>query len=1675
MLKKIATLLLGSIFFAQVISIPSFALDSTDSNIIQNNQYTVDLSEDSSFTLKNAQVEVSDDYAMESDYISEVQISDSSAEPIISESTEPEMATLTDYPGDDMVYLTQRWLNQEYGDVEGFGTVTEDGKTGWNVVYGLLRALQHELGITSLANSFGPSTSALYSQNLLYRQDGVIDRKFAILQGALWCKGYCPGYNLYEADDGTIVFNGVFNADVEAAVIELKTDAGFINPNGVVTLNVMKALMSMDSFKLLSSYGGTAEVRAMQQKLNRKYEEYTGLTPCDGVYGRNTNKALIYALQAEELLPTSVANGNFGNTTKLCCPEIPYAKNSTSARTYPGTSAGSLYTTAQISAITELLQFSLLVNGYDVGVIDGVFDTVTQAAIRNFQKEMAIPVTGKADIGTWMSLLISKGDTSRSAIAADCATILTTAKAETLYDNGYRYIGRYLTGTYNGGISKAITRDEADIIFDAGLKFFPIYQTSANYLDYFTVAQGAIDEKEATQAARNLGLPKNTIIYFAVDFDCLDYEITSNVIPYFRQLHAEMQGSGYKVGIYGTRNACTRVSELGYACSSFVGDMSTGFSGNLGFGMPANWAFDQFHTITIGSGEGQIEIDKNGYSGRDPAVSELDPVNISISPEDINIGNTASDTLTGPTINILGYNIPLFSLDVGLDINGLINLETEYDSTENEYKVLIGYDIASMSTETGGNNTRIGKFNKAYVDVKTTYSAIGKNNQEFSRRFNDIKGSLFQKGTKIGFDCDSYMFGYMTVDCSTGKLTEGGVVIVGTVEKSISYMLVPCVYAKFAIEGSMEAGFALAKEESGTIGFEGSLNFGITPKLSVGVDVLVASAYAGISGTLSCGLDFPIESFSESFSVNLSAAVFFEYQALLWGNCYEWEFANVQLYPSTNTVMSMSINNDDLKFIEPTSETSIVNRTSTSDVLNSNVQVYCSPKIINLGNGKMFMVYIVDSSNRTDTNRTMLMYRIYDGTSWSNAQPVLDDGTADFEPAICPDGNGGAHIIWQNCNNILESNVTLETMSTQMDIYYTHWNGSSFDNTTSITNNNNNYEMAHKIVSNGSNISIVWQKNSVNDVFALEGTNSIYRKQKVNGTWGSVETISTGLSVVTSLETSYFNNNNVIAYTAKTNANNSDISDLEVFYYNGNNVTRITNDTIPDYSISLLENELYWISGNTLVSIENGNIDTKEIVSELDSNVTEIKALKNSNNKAIVWQYENDIAGNFYGVIYNEELDIYSSPKPLLTDSGLIRGWDACINSNGQIEMIYGFAEKLDEPVDQKPYSQIDLMQKSSNEFYDVAVDLISTYTGTVLPEEEIIIKTNVYNNGSADISNLTVNILNSNDEIVNTISESCDLPVGSIIELDIPFTLPSNLIGSTYKIQVLPSDEIDIFTQDNLSTFTVGLADLTISSVNEERSDSGRNLIIKVKNNGYTTINTATFKLYKNSVEKVLLSTNTISQLQPNQEAEFTYFINNAELDSSVSQEARSYYISVETSESESNYGNNDKFVYIYPDYNITLNAGMGGSVSGGGIYEKDASVTLTATANAGYIFDGWYENNKLIHAVGNKYTISVDRNRNIEARFRPNDLQITYIEVFGMLEVGENISFTATASGGVQPWEWDFYVKLGEQQIYSNETSMVNFFEWTPSVAGTYTILAYVTDATGVRVSNSTQVVIS
>lgn len=1647
--KSIA-FILSFLVLMEAFCLPVFAEEINSS--INNIQKESNIENDSKFILSNSNVEISDDYLPESTYVSEIEATE--WQPENEHSEMPEGIVSRSTVGDPMVYLTQKWLNQEYGNVPGFGSVPENGRTGWDTVYGLTRALQVELGITSLANNFGPTTEKLYSQNPLHRQDGVTNRKFAILQGALWCKGYSPGYYLRENSDGTVTFEEIFNEDVEKAVIQLKKDAGFINPDGVVTTNVMKALMSMDAFKLLSSYGGDAKVRSMQQKLNRKYEAYTGLTPCDGVYGRNTNKAIIYALQAEEGLPISVANGNFGNTTKKCCPQIPYIRDASAAKNY----YNSYYSSNTISAMTELIQFALYVNGFGDGVTDGIWDSGVQQALRSFQKKYAIPQTGIADKTTWLSLFISCGDTDRSAKAADCATQLSAAQAKALYDNGYRYIGRYLTGTYNGGKDKSIKREEAQRIFDAGLNFFPIYQTSARSNAYFTEAQGKYDAQEAIKAAANLGIPRNTIIYFAVDFDCMDSEITSNIIPYFRAVHETMVGSIYRTGIYGTRNACTRVSNMGYACSSFVGDMSTGFSGNLGFSMPNNWAFDQFHTTTIGSGTGYLEIDKDGFSGRDYGVSKLDAPKTNTELPDITFGKAFGTDIVGPIVDILGTKTPLFKTPFGLDVVLSDAIDADYDVKKNTYNVTIGLLESQRDPSLK---------NKNYAEIKEMIQFFGGHTTTATwNKYQKLRSKLKKLPFDLGFSFNGSFAGYMEIDANTGNVREGGLLIVADASVSTEIPIYPPVILEFKISGSLQGTLKFTQVNENTYAPSGLLEFSVQLKGTIGLEVLIANAFVGASGNIKCSVDSFTDPFSESFKAQLDLRAHLELGFLLWGKSFEWKFAEWNLYPGDkkNQAAVYSISKDDLEFIEPLSPINVYS--NDPNVYKANVQTYCSPQIISLGSNKMLMTYIDDLPDRSAENRTTLMYSIYDGENWSTPVPVLNDGTVDYEPVMCSDGNGGVHILWQNSKKIFNSDVTMEEMSKNMELYYTHWNGNTFENTIALTDNNN-YEMGYKIISDGNNLSVIWQQNSENDPFTINGTNTIYRRQCKNGTWENTEVIASDLNIVTSMDTSYVNGNNVVAFTAKSNTDLSTTNDLELYYYDGT-LIRLTNDNLADYSACFIDNELYWINNSSVLSISDGNINSKKTVIEnIGNSIANIKALKNSNGqKVIVWEQSDNDLVKLYGSFYNKANGEFGVSVPLSSGEEVLRNWDACMLPDGNLEFAYCAADLLDETIDGKTYGQLDLIQKSSEEFFDVSIGQMVTYSGEVLPDNEITLLAELYNLGSKDVTQFDINIIDANGNVVYTDSIDKSLSVGNKSTIEIPFSLPSTISKSEYNLKIIPHGGEDIDKTNNEAVFTIGYADLAIKEYTETRTNNGRQLDIAIINQGYTSAD-GTFEILGEESEEPVFSGN-ISQLDPGEVINFTYIIDNSQLDSTASEEPILFNMKIESTSEEDNYQNNTQEVYIYPDYTVEINSGVGGTVTGSGKYIYNSTVTVKAIPDPGYIFAGWYENGKLLDNLTNEYSFEILENRSLEAKFIPNNLNITDIKIFGDLKSNNNLAFTICASGGTDPYNWEYLIYKDDELCYDSKSSL-SFFEWVPREAGNYLIVVNVTDSSDFKVSST------
>ncbi|GCB46622.1 glycoside hydrolase domain-containing protein [Streptomyces sp. NL15-2K] len=499
---------------------------------------------------------------------------------------------------DEMVRRAQRFVNTVYGEAKIGVKVDEDGNTGWDLMYALTRALQYELGITGLSNNFGPTTlSRLESR---WPSIGHLDTPAnvtMIIQSALYAKGY----------NGSGI-NGVYDAETAAAVTLMKQRMGVANafPESDLVPKVFKSLLTMDAYEVVNN--GSETIYKVQRWLNGRYVKRRDffIMPCDGHYSRNVATSMIYAVQYELGMADGVATGWFGPGTLAGLKALnPPAVGSTGdwVRLF----SAALCLTKRSTTFTA------------------TFDPSMAEAVRAFQRFVELDETGKADASTWASLLVSYGDQTRKGAACDGVTRITSARARTLKAEGIEIVGRYLNPGGSELPEKQIQPDELHFIATNGLSCFPIYQTWNRSADDFSYDAGVHAALAAIGWAKFHGFKDGTTIYFAVDYDAVDWEVTKYVIPHFRGVHGMItENSSYKVGIYGARNVCQRVSDQGYAVTSFVSDMSAGFSGNIGYPLPRNWAFDQIVTKTIGSGDGQIEIDVDIVSGRDRGQNSFD-------------------------------------------------------------------------------------------------------------------------------------------------------------------------------------------------------------------------------------------------------------------------------------------------------------------------------------------------------------------------------------------------------------------------------------------------------------------------------------------------------------------------------------------------------------------------------------------------------------------------------------------------------------------------------------------------------------------------------------------------------------------------------------------------------------------------------------------------------------------------------------------------------------------------------------------------------------------------------------------------------------------------------------------------------------------------------------------
>lgn len=258
------------------------------------------------------------------------------------------------------VLKIQQWLNFTYAGTQGWVNVDEDGYTGGGTVSGLIRALQHELGL-SMDGIFGENTKSVFDvrfPNGLNTENNPTEdykkRIIYILRGGMYCRGI-DGGNL---DYGVVNY---FDDTLKVGIKEMKTQLGIENPTELTRGIEMKAVLTTDAYTLVS--GGDSKVREIQQNLNKKYlNELGSYLHTNGLYERNTNVAIKKAVQIEIEVD---ADGEWGSATKNKLPTLSRGSNKKN--------------------LIYLLQYLLYVNGFDPNGFDGGFGGGVQSAVTNAQ------------------------------------------------------------------------------------------------------------------------------------------------------------------------------------------------------------------------------------------------------------------------------------------------------------------------------------------------------------------------------------------------------------------------------------------------------------------------------------------------------------------------------------------------------------------------------------------------------------------------------------------------------------------------------------------------------------------------------------------------------------------------------------------------------------------------------------------------------------------------------------------------------------------------------------------------------------------------------------------------------------------------------------------------------------------------------------------------------------------------------------------------------------------------------------------------------------------------------------------------------------------------------------------------------------------------------------------
>lgn len=829
----------------------------------------------------------------------------------------------------------------------------------------------------------------------------------------------------------------------------------------------------------------------------------------------------------------------------------------------------------------------------------------------------------------------------------------------------------------------------------------------------------------------------------------------------------------------------------------------------------------------------------------------------------------------GPSIKFAGKEFPLFKIPIGTQLIFKDKVKLVYDNKQGKFTGYLGdFSPGGNTNEQNTDGTLTDRAKQMRIDtyqtIKKMMNMVGK---KTNREFYNSYRKLVQKSSPFSVNGNQSKFGYVEViKTSNGySLAAGEICVLFSAGVSWKYNFppAPVVYVKFGISGSLQTGLKLKLTEAGNlkggIDVAGKVEGKLSPSLGVGGDVFAAKVEGGIEGNIKSVINLrpylqPRFSAPRDFELSLNANLYLKYKAFKFINAkHTLPIVNYKIYPQEKQKMMRSavasIDYDDLvpmprDYIKnpsyfmgdrPKVSTFAMNNSNIDNrELKTNIYPDGEPKLVQLANDNMFLVWIDDDINRdNESNYTALYYSIFDGSIWSEPQQIDNDGTADFAPCVINHGDR-VYIAWQNAEIKFAEDVTPEIMAKNMGIKVAIWENGQF-NISEISKPDNTLDNPPTITTDGINLAVVWTKNKANDIFGIEGETTILRSVFNGESWSDAKEVLKSNNMINGLTTSFDEGKNIIIYSQDTDGDIATFEDRELMMIVDNEAPiNITNNNIADINPILITNEdeteLYWYSEEgifykpSLKSEETFNIQTDKPIG------ANFKIISNGEDKVIIWENSQGYKADLQGIFYDNELKQWGDVIKLVDLDSRIRDTSGVLAKDGTIYLSYIKAPVLENPIEEvSPFGNADLMFTQLKPGYDLVVDNGIAFDDRLIYEgSELSLGCYVENLGQNTIDGLIATIYNGDSEVSRT---EIDVKIGSGKGefVDIPYQLPEELRAHEVWVTIVPKNGMDYDMENNSAKVTIGEANIIVEKPTVTGMGSNRTITAEIKNLGYS------------------------------------------------------------------------------------------------------------------------------------------------------------------------------------------------------------------------------------------------